>query len=80
MRFIGTCRTSFDRDGGDQIVPDKVSVRCKKMIAHAIEVSQGDHLTKINTALFDNGITKKMKGNTIPFDSCLLYTSPSPRD
>lgn len=38
MRFIGTCRTSFDRDGGGQIVPDKVSIRSKNMIEHAIEV------------------------------------------
>lgn len=69
MRLNRTCRTSFDRDGEDQIVPDKVSVRSKNKIEHAIEVSRGDHLTQNDTALFDDGIIKKMNGNTIPFDS-----------
>ncbi len=39
------------------------------MIEPAIEVSRVDQLTKIDTALFDDGIIKKMNGNTIPFDS-----------
>ena len=69
MRLNRTCRKSSNRIGEDQIVPDKVSVRSKNKIEHAIEVSRGDHLTQIDTALFDDGIFKKMNGNTIPFDN-----------